>query len=293
MELHQLRYFVAVAQTGSFTRAAELCLISQPSLSQQVKKLEDGLGQRLLDRLGKRAALTDAGKALLERATHILAAVDNAERQLKDFDQSVSGRLAIGAIPTVAPYLLPDALRAFTRAYPSVELIIQEDLTAHLLAAAAAGDLDLALVALPITDDRLAVEPLFTEPLLLALPLGHRFQRGRVSLNEVREERFIVLDEMHCLGEQLQSICNEAGCQRIACRSSQLSTVQTLIALGQGVSLLPAMAQAADRSRRVAYRPLAEPQPTRTIVAVWHKYRYHSTAAEFFLGTLKEQARGM
>jgi LysR family hydrogen peroxide-inducible transcriptional activator len=287
MELHQLRYFVAVAQAANFSRAAELCHVSQPSLSQQIQKLERRLRHRLLDRLGKRVVLTDAGKMLFDQAVRILTAVDNVERQVKEFDPMAGGRLAVGAIPTIAPYLFPDALKAFSRQYPSVELIIHEDLTAHLVTAAIAGDLDLALVALPISDERLTCTTLFTEPLVLALPHRHPLVPSkRITLDDLRDERFILLDEMHCFGQQVLSICRAEGCQRIACRSSQLSTVQSLIALGQGVSLLPAMAQAADRSKRVFYRHLAGTEPTRTIVAIWHRHRYHSPAAERFLKIL-------
>jgi LysR family hydrogen peroxide-inducible transcriptional activator len=294
MELHQLRYFVAVAQTGNFSRAAELCHVSQPALSQQIQKLEKQLGQRLLDRLGRKAVLTDAGRLLRDRATVILAAVDDARSRLKDFDQLEGGRLAVGAIPTIAPYVLPATLKRFSRRNPTVELTVHEDLTEHLLAAAAAGDLDLALVALPIHDERLAVEPLFTEPLLLALPRGHRLlKRRRITFADVREERFIVLDEMHCLGEQILSLCREESCHRIACRGTQLFTVQTLIAMGQGISLLPEMARRADRGSRLVYRSLADDPPTRTIAAVWHRHRYHSTAAERFLARLRELAGGL
>ncbi len=290
MELHQLRYFVAVAQLGNFSRAAEMCHVSQPSLSQQIQKLERKLKQRLLDRLGKRAVLTDAGKLLFHKAVQVLAAVDNMERQVLEFDPMAGGRLAVGAIPTIAPYLFPAAVRTFSQQCPAVELLIHEDLTAHLLAATVAGDLDLAVVALPVSDPHLSSETLLTEPLLLALPQDHPLTcRKRITLQELQQERFIVLHEMHCLGEQVLSFCREEGCQRIACRSSQLSTVQTLIALGQGVSLLPAMAVAADRSKLVCYRPLSDPQPTRTIVAVWNRHRYHSAAAECFLNLLKAQ----
>jgi LysR family hydrogen peroxide-inducible transcriptional activator len=289
MEIHQLRYFVAAARAGNFSRAAASCRVSQPSLSQQVIKLERELGQRLFQRLGRRAVLTDPGRLLLDRATGILAAVDDAEHRVRDFDQLEGGRLAIGAIPTVAPYLLPPALKAFLRRHPSVELSMHEDLTQHLLAAAAAGDLDLALVALPIHDERLAVEALLTEPLLLALPPGHRLTRKkRIVMDDVREERFIMLDEMHCLGEQVLSFCREEGCHRIACRSTQLSTVQTLIAMGQGVSLLPAMAERGDRTHRLVYRRLADDQPARTIAAVWHRLRHHGAAARELLARLRE-----
>src|SRR5262245_57100967 len=165
MELHQLRYFVAVAQAGNFSRAAERCHVSQPPLSQQVLKLERRLGQPLFRRLGRRAVLTDAGRMLLDRAMSILADVDDAERRLRAGDQAGTGRLAIGAIPTIAPYLLPPILRAFVRRCPRVELIVREDVTDRLVTAVVEGELDLALVALPVADDHLQAEPLFAEPL--------------------------------------------------------------------------------------------------------------------------------
>jgi DNA-binding transcriptional LysR family regulator len=291
MELHQLRYFVRVAQTGNFSRAAELCSVSQPSLSQQIQKLERELGQRLLDRLGRRAVLTDAGRLLLERAAAILSAVDDTQHRVKDFDHLEGGRLAVGAIPTIAPYLLPPALQAFLRRYPKVDITVHEDLTQHLVAAAVAGELDVALVALPISEPRLTVEALLTEPLLLTLPQGHPLVRRRkITMDDVRGERFILLNEMHCLGEQMLSFCREQECQRIACWSTQLSTVQSLIALGQGVSLLPALAQRSDRSPRRVYRMVTGDAPTRTIAAIWHPQRYHSVAAERFLAGLREMA---
>src|SRR5947209_18122795 len=157
MELHQLRYFVAVAQAGNFSRAAERCHVSQPSLSQQIQKLERRLGRPLLNRLGRRAVLTDAGRQLLDRATAILAAVEDTERRLLDGD-GVGGRLSVGAIPTVAPYLLPAALEGFARRHPGVELAVVEDVTRSLIAAVAEGELDLAVVALPLDDHRLKAE---------------------------------------------------------------------------------------------------------------------------------------
>jgi LysR family transcriptional regulator, hydrogen peroxide-inducible genes activator len=289
MELHQLRYFVAVAQTGNFSRAAEQCFVSQPSLSQQVRKLETGLGQNLFNRLGRRAVLTDAGRLLLERALAILSAVDDTKHRLKDFDHLQGGRLVVGAIPTIAPYVLPGALRGFLKRHPHVEVTVHEDLTQHVVQATAAGELDLALVALPITDERLTVEPLFSEPLLLALPPRHRLTRQRkITMEDVRPERFILLNEMHCLGGQVLSFCRDQACQRIACWSSQLATVQTLIAMGQGVSLLPAMAQQAEGSLRLTYRKLSDECPVRTVAAIWHRQRYHSLAAERFLVGLRE-----
>ncbi|HLJ97738.1 MAG TPA: LysR substrate-binding domain-containing protein [Gemmataceae bacterium] len=292
MELHQLRYFVAVARTGNFSRAAERCHVSQPSLSQQILKLERHLGQRLLNRLGRRAVLTDAGRLLLDRATAILAAVEDAHRRLVDDAGAGTGRLAIGAIPTIAPYLLPPALKRFARCYPQVEVSVQEDVTRNLIAAVLEGELDLALVALPITEERLEVEPLFSEPLLVAVPHGHPLTRRRkITVQDVSAERFILLNEMHCLGEQVLSLCRAHDCQpQIACRSAQIATVQALIALGQGISLLPEMACRADHSKRLVYRRVAPGPSQRTIAAIWHRHSYHSPAADRFLAGLRHSA---
>jgi LysR family hydrogen peroxide-inducible transcriptional activator len=289
MEMHQLRYFVAVARTGSFSRAAEQCYVSQPSLSQQIRKLERQVGQRLFDRLGRRSALTDAGRLLLDRAVAILATVKDAECRLRDAGDGQGGRLSIGVLPTIAPYLLPAALTRFCKHQPRVEVTVQEDVTRQLLAAVVAGELDLALVALPMNDERIEAETLFSEPLLVTLPRHHRLaHRRRVTLAECAGERFILLNELHCLGEQVLSFCKAHGCQPwIACRSAQITTIQSLIALNQGISLLPAMAQRADRDKRRVYRPLAGDPLRRTVAVIWRRHRYHNPIAERFLNDLR------
>lgn len=289
MEMHQLRYFVAVAQAESFSRAAETCHVSQPSLSQQIQKLERNLGQPLFQRLGRRILLTEAGRLLLDRAQMILATAADAERQLRDSDHRSAGQLSIGCIPTVAPYLLPSALATFLRRNPGVEVNVQEDVTRQLLIATEWGELDLSILALPVASEQLQAEALFTEPLLLCMAHKHPLaRRRRLRIEDLREERFIVLSEMHCLGEQVLSYCRGHGLQpRLACRSAQIETVQSLIALKQGVSLLPALARDADPGRRRVYRKLHGDAPTRTIAAVWHRHRYHSAAAEDFLSILR------
>ncbi len=295
MELHQLRYFVTVAQTGNFSRAAERCHVSQPSLSQQILKLEHRLGQPLFNRLGRRAVLTDAGRLLLDRATAILATVDDAERRLRAGDELHGGRLAIGAIPTIAPYLLPRTLEGFVRRCPKVELVVREDVTTQLVQAVVEGELDLAIAALPLADDRLAAEPLLSEPLFVAMCTGHPLtRRKRLTIQDLAGERFILLNEMHCLGEQVINFCRANECQpHIACRSAQIATIQSLIVLKQGVSLLPDMARRADRGRGIVYRPLSKDQPRRTIAVAWHKHHYHSPLAERFLAELRQWAVGV
>jgi LysR family hydrogen peroxide-inducible transcriptional activator len=292
MEVHQLRYFVAAAQMGNFSRAAERCHVSQPSLSQQILKLEHHLKQPLFHRLGRKTTLTDAGRLLLERATAILATLDDTERRLRAGDEQHGGRLAIGAIPTVAPYMLPRTLDGFRQRCPKVELMVREDVTDHLLPAVVDGELDLAIVALPISDQRLQAEALLSEALLVALAPGHALtKRRRLTIQDLAEERFILLNEMHCLGDQVLNFCRANECQpQIACRSAQIATIQALIALGQGVSLLPDMARRADRGQTLVYRPLAKDQPRRTVAVVWHRHHYHSPLAEHFLAELRRWA---
>jgi LysR family hydrogen peroxide-inducible transcriptional activator len=236
--------------------------------------------------------LTDAGRLLLDRASMVLATLEDAERRLRGSGELQSGRLAIGAIPTVAPYLLPKTLERFVHAWPKIELIIREDLTAHLVPAVVEGELDLAIVALPISDEHLAAEPLLSESLWLALSPGHPLcKRRRITIRDLAGERFILLNEMHCLGEQVLNFCRAHECQpQIACRSAQIATIQSLIALGQGVSLLPDMARRADRGRGIVYRPLVKGEPRRTIAAVWHRHHYHGPLAEQFLAELRAWA---
>src|SRR5262249_14694530 len=256
MEMHQLRYFVAVAQTGSFSRAAERCHVSQPSLSQQIQKLERSLRQKLFDRMGRRVLLTDAGRPLLDRAQAILETVDDADRRLRDADEYQGGRLCIGAIPTIAPYLLPLVLPGFLKKFPQVELTIEEDVTPHLLATLVAGDLDLALVALPINDDPIQSQALFTEPFFLSGSSAPRLAKLRqITLDDFTTERFLLPNELHCLSDQVLSFCNDHGCQPwIACRGEQITTIQSMIALNQGISLLPDMARRVDQDKRRVYR---------------------------------------
>jgi LysR family hydrogen peroxide-inducible transcriptional activator len=288
MELHQLRYFVAVAQLANFTRAAQKCFVAQPSLSQQIIKLEKDCGGPLFDRSGRKVRLTDRGRTLFDRAIEILAAVDGAKRALTE--EGDAGQITVGAIPTIAPYLLPPLLKRFLRDYPKTEVTVSENLTEYTIQACLEGDVDVGVLALPIVEEQLAVEPLFTEELLLAMAAKHRLAtRRQVTMQDVSLERFVLLSETHCLGQQVLSFCKDQSCQpAISCRSSQLLTVQELVATGHGVSLIPQMAVKADHSAQTKYRSLAGEKPTRTIAMIWRKNRYQSPAVERFIAALRE-----
>lgn len=293
MELHQLRYFASVVETGSFTRAAHTCHIAQPSLSLQIQRLEDELGQQLFERLGRGVRLTSAGRKFYQRAIPILTAVAEARDALQDPGALEQGPIRIGAIPTIAPYLLPRLVRAFTRRYREAEVTVHEDFTENLIGACVAGDVDAAFAALPIEDERIAVEPLFSEPLLLALAAAHPLVRKRqLTLEELTRERFVLLSEMHCLGTQIVRFCERQGCMpTLTCRSAQLMTVQELVALGQGVSLVPEMAARADRSQRVHYRPLSGANPVRTLAMIWHKNRYLNPLVKGWMEIVRREVR--
>jgi LysR family hydrogen peroxide-inducible transcriptional activator len=290
MELHQLRYFVAVAETGSFTRAAEREGVTQPTLSEQVIRLEGkphGVGRRLFDRLGRKVVLTDAGRELLGRAQAILAAVDEAERAVRDSGEG--GRLRAGAIPTVAPFLLPGVVAKFSKAHPAVQLQIHEERTERLLAALNAGELDVGVMALPIRDDRLHVEKLFAEPLVVALPAGHPLAaRVEVRLADVLDEPFILLDDVHCFGDQVLSLCRRGGAEpKVVCRGEQIATLLGMVGAGQGVSVVPEMAAVGDANPARVYRPMGKPAGTRTLCAVWHKQRYRPPSLRAFVDVLR------
>ncbi|MCB9853313.1 MAG: LysR family transcriptional regulator [Phycisphaerales bacterium] len=289
MELHQLRYFVAVADLQNFTRAAEKCLVSQPSLSQQIIKLEREISQPLFDRLGRTVRLTEAGRAMYDRAMTILRSVDELQDRVNEATEPTRGAIRIGAIPTIAPYFLPPILKRFSRRFPDATIEMHEDLTPITERRCAEGELDVGIIATAPSIDALHAEPLFDEELLLALPPSHRLtMRRRLALSDVADEPFVLMSELHCLGEQVVGFCRQQGCSPvIRCQSVQLLMIQKLVALGLGVSLIPSMAVEKQRDRRCVYRSLTPPTPTRTIRMIWHKDRYQSPLAREMIQSLR------
>ncbi|HVK13710.1 MAG TPA: hydrogen peroxide-inducible genes activator [Gemmataceae bacterium] len=287
MELHRLRYFVAVAELGSFTRAAAREGVTQPSLSQQILELEKELDTSLFDRLGRKVVLTAAGEQLLPFARSVLTAVADAERAVRG---GVGGELRAGAIPTIAPYLLPGVTRKFLETQPGSRLRLLEDRTERLLEALRAGELDVGVMALPVSDEKLHVEKLFTEPLLVAVPAGHRLATKEVvRFGDLSDEPFLLLDDLHCFGDQVLSLCRRGARfePRVACKGEQIGTLLALVSGGVGVTVVPRMAATAEPSKSREYRPLAAPGPTRTLCAVWHKHRYRPPAVRAFLDLLR------
>lgn len=294
MEMHQLRYVVAVARTGNFSRAAEQCHVSQPSLSQQIQKLEAELGERLFHRLRRQVKLTAPGEAFVRHAERILEEVEAARREVADARDLLRGTLTLGVLPTIAPYLLPPVLTRFHAEHPGVEIVVHEDTTAQLLKLAQAGEIDLALASLPITDGRFEVRELFAEELLVALPPRHPLAARRsVRVSDLERERFIVMKEGHCLGDQVLNFCEQREVRpNVTFRSAQLETVQALVCAGLGLSLIPAMAVGWGRRLQPVYRPLEPPRPERKIVAAWPKHRPPGRAAETLLSLIRHHRPG-
>jgi LysR family hydrogen peroxide-inducible transcriptional activator len=282
MELHQLRYVVAVARTGNFSQAAALCHVAQPSLSQQIQKLEGELGEPLFERLKRGIRTTPAGEAFVQRAARILEEVEAAGREVRESQAAPSGPLALGVLPTIAPYLLPRIVPGFIEAHSRVELIVQEDTTARLLQMLAACEIDLAIASPPIRDERFAVEELFTEELLLAIPPDHPLAaRKRLRLADLEGERFILMKEGHCLGDQTLNFCTRRDFHpQVSCRSAQVETIQALVHAGLGISLVPAMAAGMSCAPQPVYRSLDQPRPQRAIGLVWLKQRALSRPAD-------------
>jgi len=288
MELHQLRYFVAVAETGGFVKAAQRSGVTQPSLSQQIRKLENELGVTLFDRSSRGAVATEAGRALLPRAQRILAEVRETFAGVKEDVEAGRGPLSVGAIPTIAPYLMPPVLSRFLNEHPDCELTVHEDLTERLIEAVVDHELDAAVMSTPVDHPALHVEVIGREPLLVVAPAGSPLP-SRLRVEHLMDEPAVVLHEVHCLGQQIADFCNAARLRRrIVCRSTQLQTVLSLVGLGLGVSIVPEMASREDTNPSRVYRPL-QGRPEREISIVRRTDRSVSALCRRFLELVGEQ----
>ena len=291
MEIHQLTYFVAVAETGSFTRAAERCNVAQPSLSQQIMKLEQELGEPLFDRLPRRTVLTEAGRMLLPRANSILSELQEIKHGLDTDVEDGRGVLSAGFIPTVAPFVLPRVTKRFSQNYPLATLSVHEDLTENLVQDIVDGKLDVGITSLPIHNKAIRTQELLREPLLVATSREHDIvHRATLHVKELDEFPFIALSEVHCLGEQVQSFCYQKDLDlQIVCHTSQLSTVQNCVAMGLGVSLVPRALAISDASKQLFYRTLSDSAPQRKIAAATHAERRQSFLAKQFIEMVREE----
>jgi len=289
MELSQLRYVLAVAEAGNFTRAADAENIAQPSLSQQIIKLEKELGHKLFHRLGRKAVPTDAGAALVERARRILFEVEDATREIGD-SPTFERRITVGAIPTLAPYVLPRLISRSKRRYPNLQVNIREDFKITLVKEMLDGALDLALIAGGVDEPSLAAETLWQEPLLLVTPRSHLLaSKKKVTGADLATETFILLGTSSTLAAQVKRFCGDHHFEpRIGSQCAQVATVKALVATGAGISILPESTRAPTDAASLAYINLSDAEPFREIAVLRHMQRYQSRGAEQFLALLRE-----
>lgn len=294
MELRQLQYVLQIAAEKNFSRAADKLHIAQPSLSQQLSKLEKELGVMLFQRNTSSVELTYAGSKFVEQAQIIIDGVELLRQEMSDISELRTGRVVVGSMPITGAHLLPHVLPVFKQNYPEVEITLLEDSSMNLEKLTASGQTDLSLLSLPLEIPALAYEELGEERIDLAVPPEHPLAKRslagtKTSLEELKDEPFIVLKEGQGFRKMTMDLCRNAGFEpKIVFESNNMETVQSLVATGMGVTLVPHFIARAPRSEFVpVYLPLADPAPSRTLVVAYRRGRYLSKAAKAFVETFK------
>lgn len=287
MELHQLKYFIAVVETGSFSKAAKRCFVAQPSLSQQIIKLEKEIGTKLFDRLGKKVVLTESGNALLPGAKRILNESKELKLRMSEKIPGNTGTLSVGIIPTIAPYILPGVLKSFKRDNPDAVIQVRENLTDRLIDMLINFEIDIAIMSLPVNNKLLTYSELFEDRLVLAVPANHKFSKlKKVKLKDLDDIQYIALDEEHCFGEQVKNFCYQKTINPdLVCKTWNLSTITNCVSTEVGVSIIPLMTALTNRQRGTIIKEL-EDNPTRSVVSVSYRERSKKSIAEIFEETV-------
>ena len=296
LKLKDLRYLVAVADLRHFGRAAARCFVSQPTLSAQLRKLEQSLGVQLIERRPRRVALTEAGREIAQRARSMLEAGEAIVALAQTRRDPLAGQLRVALLPTIGPYLLPSVALKLRRALPRLELMLYEYQTAPMLERLEAGEIDLGILALPLpvgagarTSEGLVTRELYQEPFVLALPQAHPLAaRAQVQVDDLGGQTLLLLEDGHCLRDQALAICSHTSMQeKQDFRATSIETLRQMVAAGAGVTLLPELASRGVYSGAsgVAVRPFARPAPSRRIGAVWRR----SSARTAAIGAVCEQ----
>ncbi len=272
LTVRQLRYFEALARHNHFGRAADACAISQPALSVQIKELEESLGIALFERSARQVRLTGFGEDFAQRVRGILRSIDELGDMARASRDRIVGRLRLGVIPTIAPYLLPSIIADLTRTHPELDIRVRETLTPRLLQELAEGRLDAAIVALPVSEPSLAEVAIFNEEFVLVRPAGEA-DKPAPSSETLREMKLLLLEEGHCFRDQALTFCSmHSALSRDVLDATSLSTLVQMVAAGIGVTLIPEMAVTVEtRSASVSITRFKSPRPSRTIGMVWRK----------------------
>lgn len=294
MNLRDLGYLVALAEHRHFGRAAEASFVSQPTLSMQIKKLEEELGVELVERHPRHLLLTAAGERVVERARVVLHEAEQIRQIARHSQAPEAGSLRIGLFPTLGPYLLPHVVTRIRQRFPDLELLLVEEKTEDVLTGLRDGRLDVGVLALPLDSDTLHVEPLFDEPFVLAVPADHPLaaQQGPLPPSAIEGEELLLLEDGHCLRHQALEVCHLAGArERSGFRATSLETLRQMVAAGVGITLLPLLAvqppvAVSDDIRLIPFR---SPAPTRHIAMLWR----NTSARREFLPRLADVFRSL
>ncbi|MBN2984020.1 LysR family transcriptional regulator [Cohnella algarum] len=297
MEFRLLQYVIQIAAERNFSRAAEKLHIAQPSLSQQLSKLEKELGVLLFKRSTNSVELTHAGSVFVDKAQRIVDMTEQLRREMEDIADLRKGRIVIGSLPMTGTHVLPLVIPAFRAAYPDIEIALVEETSAELEQLTASGGTDVSVLSLPLVEQALTYEPIMEEGLLLAVPSEHRLAARRagepVAVEELREESFVLLKKGQGFRDISLRMCRGAGFEpKIAFESGNIETVQSLVAAGLGIAFVPEMVtRQSGQGLAPKYVPLLG-APTRTLVIAYRKGRYLSNAAEAFISTIRRVIGG-
>lgn len=297
MNLRDLRYLVALADTRHFGKAATRCHVSQPTLSAQLKKLEEYLGVELIERQPRRVALTEIGEQIVARARRVVNDSDDLLSLARSQRDPLSGSLKLALIPTIGPYLLPLLSRKLRRQLPKLKLMLYEYQTEPLLQALRAGDIDMGVLALPVHADGVETRKLYDEDFMIALPKGHPLaDKANVKLGDLSGESLLLLEDGHCLRDQALEICSRGDIDEDQdYRATSLETLRQMVAAGMGVTLLPKLSTTGPfgGEKSVVIKAFPRPAPTRTVGAVWRKSSTRNSAikavCEVIESSLKDQ----
>ena len=272
--LRQLKYLEALAEHRHFGKAAEACAVTQPALSMQIRELEKFLGVELVERRPGKTVLTDIGIEVMRRGGRVLSETRDLVDFARHYGRPLTGRLRLGVIPTIAPYLLPCILPALQHRCPELRVELRESQTKVLLDELTRGALDLVMLALPVAEGELEAMPLFDDPFLLAVPAGDPHPASApVNVDDIDHERLILLEEGHCLRDQALAYCGNGGHGgAMGLGATSLTTVMQMVANGYGVTLVPQVAVDVEvRDERIKLLRLVPPQPGRTIGLAWRQ----------------------
>jgi LysR family hydrogen peroxide-inducible transcriptional activator len=294
MELRQLQYAIQIAIERNFSRAAEKLHIAQPSLSQQLSKLEKEIGVLLFQRSTNSVELTHAGALFVEKSQKILDMVEQLKKEMEDISQMKKGRLVVGSMPITGSTILPFVVPVFQAAYPDIEISLVEETSSNLETLTMNGQTDISLLSLPLREDSLVYETLLEEEIVLAVPPQHPLAASKepIRIDQLEKEAFIALKKGQGFRKLTLDLCQKAGIiPNIVFESSNMETVQSLVAAGMGIAFVPYLISKRSFSELSPVHLTLEGRPARTLVIAYRKGRYISKAAEAFVSTMKEVMR--